>query len=284
VVEQSVLDAVDGLLGLTSEVGQAEPDEHGTGDVVALDARLAVLVLLDAGSLLEFAVKLLDLPAHAAHLLYGMVRILSQVVGDDPIRAVGGNRDPEQLHFVVFRKTLDLDELAMCPFVIGPRQLIDAAIGCFAAGIVDLTVVLERAVVNLAEEVDEQHQILGRVPGIHEDRMKRQLLVLHDLREHVLHVVELALAVPVGIANAVIDHPVLARLGIDVHAVDQADALDQTVGVAGKLQPHQFDLVREVLVQHGVVENDEAMDRGLNLPARAPIPAAMSAGLPAGSD
>lgn len=60
-----MLDAVDGLLGLASEVGQAKPHEHGAGDVVALDARLAALVFLDAGVLFEFAVKLLDLPVHA---------------------------------------------------------------------------------------------------------------------------------------------------------------------------------------------------------------------------
>ena len=64
---------------------------------------------------------------------------------------------------------------------------------------------------------------------------------------HVLHMVELALAVPVGIVHAVIDHPAPARLGIDVHAVDQTDAFDQSVRIAAVLQPHQFDLVREVL-------------------------------------
>ena len=50
--------------------------------------------------------------------------------------------------------------------------------------------------------------------------MKRQLLMLPDLREQVLHVVELALVVPVRIVDMVIDRPVLTRLGIDVHAVD----------------------------------------------------------------
>ena len=57
-----MLDAIDGLLSLSGEVGQAQPDQHGAGDVIALDARLAALVFLDAGGLLEFAVKLLDLP------------------------------------------------------------------------------------------------------------------------------------------------------------------------------------------------------------------------------
>ncbi len=135
--------------------------------------------------------------------MYGSVRILSQIVGDDPVRAVGGNRDPEQFHLVVFRVILDLDEIAMRLFVAGPRQFIDPAIRSVAAGIVGLPVVLEPAVVNLVEGIDEQHQLPGRIPGIHEDRMKRQLLVLHDLREHVLHMVKLALAVPFRIVDAV---------------------------------------------------------------------------------
>lgn len=68
-----MLDAVDGLPGLAGDIGQAKPDEHDARDVVALDAGLATPVFLDADGLLEFAVKLLDLPAHAAHLLYDMV-------------------------------------------------------------------------------------------------------------------------------------------------------------------------------------------------------------------
>lgn len=47
-----MFDAIDGLLGLASEVGQAQPDEHGAGDMVALDAGLAALVFLDAGGYL----------------------------------------------------------------------------------------------------------------------------------------------------------------------------------------------------------------------------------------
>jgi hypothetical protein len=39
------------------------------------------------------------------------------------------------------------------------------------------------------------------------------------------------------------------------------------VRVARILQPHQLDLVREVLVQHRVVENDITMDRELDLRA-----------------
>jgi len=156
---------------------------------------------------------------------------------------VGGSRNPEQFHFVVFGETLDFDELAIRPFMGGPGQGIDPAIGLLSTGIVDLAIVLEWAVVNLVERIDEQYQFLGGIPGIHQDGMKRQLLVPLNLREHVLHVVELTLAVPVRVIDAIIDYPILAALGIDIHAVDQADALNQTVRIAGILQPHQLDLV-----------------------------------------
>ena len=46
VIEQALLDAVHGFPALPSEVGQARPDQHGAGDVIALNARLAALVPL----------------------------------------------------------------------------------------------------------------------------------------------------------------------------------------------------------------------------------------------
>lgn len=82
----------------------------------------------------------------------------------------------------------------------------------------------------------------------------------------------------------VIDHPVLARLGIDAHAIDQADASDESMRIATELQSHQLDLVREVLVQHRIVEDDITMDRGQNLCACTLIPATMSTAPCAGSD
>lgn len=63
--------------------------------------------------------------------------------------------------------------------------------------------------------VNVQHQLFGGVPRIHEYGMKRQLLVIDNLVQHVAHMVKLGLAIMVRIINAVIDHPVLARLGVD---------------------------------------------------------------------
>jgi hypothetical protein len=66
-----------------------------------------------AGHLLTFAVQLLDLPAEATYLLCHLGRILSAVVGHDPIRAVGRHLNPEQMHLVVFGKAFDLDRFTV---------------------------------------------------------------------------------------------------------------------------------------------------------------------------
>ena len=113
VVQQRMLDAVDGLAGLASHIGQANPDQHGTSNMIALDSSLAALAAFDTRELFDLAMKLLDLPADATHFLRRIRRILSQIVGHDPVRAVGRHRDPEQLHLVILGKALDLDALAL---------------------------------------------------------------------------------------------------------------------------------------------------------------------------
>ena len=123
-----MLDAIEGLSGCACDVGQAKPDQHGAGNMVALNARLAALVFLNASQLLEFAVKLLNFPAHATHLLRGIQRILSQIVGYNPIRAVGRHRNPEQFYFVCLRKAFDLDGFAVHLLVYVRRQPVDSPV------------------------------------------------------------------------------------------------------------------------------------------------------------
>ena len=68
--------------------------------MVSLDARLAALTGLDAGELLFFAVKLLDLPAEAGRFLHGLGGELRGVVGDHIIRTLGGKRQAEQFQLM----------------------------------------------------------------------------------------------------------------------------------------------------------------------------------------
>lgn len=72
--------------------------------------------------------QLLNLPAKATHQVCCLRRILSQIIGDNEIRAVGRHLDPETLHFMVFRKAFDLEALALRLFERTSSQRINSAI------------------------------------------------------------------------------------------------------------------------------------------------------------
>jgi hypothetical protein len=151
IIQQAMLKAIQGLAGFSGQVREPGPYQEGASNVIALDARLAALALFQAGQLFCFTVKLLDLPAPATHLLCARQSILRQVIGDDPIRAVGRHHNPEQFHLVHFGKSLDLDHLAISEFLFAPSERIDPAIFLLAVGVVNLAIVLERAVITAVQ-------------------------------------------------------------------------------------------------------------------------------------
>lgn len=55
------------------------------------------------------------------------------------------------------------------------------------------------------------------------------------MHQHVVYMVKLGVAVAVGIVAAVVDEPELIDLGIDLHTSHDADALDDSLGVAAPL-------------------------------------------------
>ena len=68
-----MFDLVDSLLRFAGDLFETNPDQDGTTDVVADDAGFATLTAFQAGELLGFAMKLLNLPAQATRLLCGLV-------------------------------------------------------------------------------------------------------------------------------------------------------------------------------------------------------------------
>ncbi|MGF6905176.1 hypothetical protein P3T22_006467 [Paraburkholderia sp. GAS348] len=97
-----MFDLLEGTAGLPGDLSETNPYQYGAGDLIALDARFAALAALDPGQFFGLAMKLLDLPAQAARVLCGLRRILSEVVGDDPVRAACRHLNPEQVHVVMF--------------------------------------------------------------------------------------------------------------------------------------------------------------------------------------
>jgi hypothetical protein len=64
--------------------------------MIFLGARQSRLAFLEAKHLLDFSVVLLNFPPHGTHLMRIVRRILSEIIGHDPVRAVGIHHDPEQ--------------------------------------------------------------------------------------------------------------------------------------------------------------------------------------------
>jgi hypothetical protein len=82
-------------------------------------------------------------------------------------------------------------------------------------------------------------------------------------------VVRFALTVSVGIENAVVNHPEVLGLGVDVDQRDYPNTSDGALVVAGPLIASRFYLGSEPLVEDGVVEDQVrillAFQKWLNL-------------------
>jgi hypothetical protein len=258
VVEEPMFEAVHGLPGLTGKGFESHPDQEGTGDMIALNARFAALTAFQARQLLAFAVQLLDLPAYVTHLLCGFRGVSSGIVGHDPVRAAGRRHNPEQLHMMVTRKAFDLDPFAHHPLLGAPIKDVHPLVGPHAARIIDLAIILERAVVHFPERLNIQHQIFGGIPSVHQDSMERKLFVEHEVVEHVSYMVEFGLAITVGIIDAIVDEPELVGLRIDVDTGHDPNPFDHGAGVATILPPDQLDDKRVVLIEDSIVKNDVA--------------------------
>src|SRR5450756_384593 len=145
-----MLDSINRSFCFLGNLFETHPYQNGTANVISDNPSLAALTSFQSSNLLGFPVKLLNLPTQAAHILYGLNIILSQVVRYDIIRALGRQHHPEQFHFMVFRKILDLYDFAMLLFWFGPYQRIHSTVSLSAARIVHLAIIFERAVIHLS--------------------------------------------------------------------------------------------------------------------------------------
>src|SRR5437763_10795747 len=83
--------------------------------------------------------------------------------------------------------------------------------------------------------------------------------MLDEVFQHLLQVIEFGFAIALRVVNAIINHPKLVGLRIDINASDHTDAFDDVVSVATILPPHEFDLERVVLIQDRVIKEDKAL-------------------------
>ena len=91
VIQQAMFKLIDRAACFDRQCFEPYPDQKRTRNVVALYPRFATFAAFQPGHLFAFAVPLLNLPTVATRLLCRRCRVLSDVVGDDVIRAVCGH-------------------------------------------------------------------------------------------------------------------------------------------------------------------------------------------------
>ncbi len=237
-----MLELIESLARLLNHLFEAYPDQDSTGDMIALKPPQPTRTTFQTCRLFGFPMKLLNLPAQATHVLRGLGRILSHIIGGDIIRALGRKHQPEQFHLMTFGKILDMQGFAVLFFVLRPGQGVDSLVRTLTAPVVDLTIVFQRAVEDLVQALNLQHQFAFSIPTVHQHPTERQLLVGDGVVQHLADVVQFGFAISIWVINAVVDNPKLVRRRVDIPTCHHANALDHIVGIAAVLPTHQFDL------------------------------------------
>ena len=83
-----MLDAINGSLGFNSHLFETNPNQNGTTNMISNNSCFATLISFDAGQLLGFSVKLLNLPSKAAQIMYDLRVVLLHLVCHDIVRAL----------------------------------------------------------------------------------------------------------------------------------------------------------------------------------------------------
>ena len=90
-----MLEVINGLFCFIGNLLQTYPNQNSTSNVISNNSGFAALATFQTSQLFGLAMKLLDFPTKATHLLYGLRVVLRHVVRHDIVRALGGEHNPE---------------------------------------------------------------------------------------------------------------------------------------------------------------------------------------------
>ncbi len=260
-----MFEAINGLLGFIRNLLQMYPNQDDAGNMISDNSGFAALTTFQSGQLFGFAVKLLDLPTKATHLLYGLRVVLRHVVGDNIVRALGRKHNPEKFHFMTTWKSFDLDCFAMLFLSFCLFESIHSLIRLGTARIVHLPIIFEWTVVDFPVPFNAQHDFFGRIPTVHQHSPELQLLLVNTIQKHLLHMIQFVLAISVWIKDAIVNNPKLIQFRVDIYTGDDPYSFDDIMYISAVLTPHQLNLMREILVRHRVIEDDKPLGRLYNL-------------------
>src|SRR5690606_34120178 len=104
-----MFEVINGFLGFIRNLFETYPDQNSTSNMASDNTSFAALTTFQSSQLIRFSAKLTDFPPKSTHLLYSLRVVLRHVVGHNIVRALGRKHNPEKFHFVIARKSFDLD-------------------------------------------------------------------------------------------------------------------------------------------------------------------------------
>lgn len=241
-----------------------------TSNMTTLRTSLAALTLLSARELLQFPVKLLDLPTH---LVLFLNRMRGRVVWTITIRdhpskeveegyAICGNY-LEQSYLE--RHLLELDYDPTPQLCLRPLDLLKVYVAPFFRE-AHQPVALQSGDEYQAETYHQLEVVDRGVPTVEQHSLGLYPLIGDGIRQHISKVVVFALAVLLWSIDAVINRVVVALYPVSMHQVDHPDPAHQPTYCSTVLAANQLDLVGIAFVLHRVVRPELA--EGSGTPAR----------------
>lgn len=79
---------------------------------------------------------------------------------------------------MVFGKAFNFESLAASELIDAPVKRIDSLIRMFSSRVIHLAIVFEWTVVDFVKRLNEQHQVFGRIPSVHQHGLERQLFLI----------------------------------------------------------------------------------------------------------
>jgi len=68
-----------------------------------------------------------------------------------------------------------------------------------------------------------------------------------------MHMVESGFSITIRVEDPIVHGPIMTAVWVDIQAVDQCDALDQTMNVSTVLLFDQLNIMRVVFIKNGII-------------------------------
>ena len=142
-----------------------------------------------------------------------------------------------------------------------PSQLVNPLMRLLTIAIIYIALRFDLTIVKLLQFLDKAYDFTSGLPGIHQNGAKRQFLLVMTIAQHLQHVLNLGLAIPLRVIDAIIKYPKGIFFRIDIDTGDNPDTCDDRFGVATPLPTGWLNLKGVSFISHRIIKDNVAVFR-----------------------